>query len=246
VRGDLTGAEAELARTAHRVEQLGFPQGPYMDAMARFVEIWMRIEAGQLDRAAALAADLLNVTQRHGFDQWRLIGSTQQASVSALAALSVDDLDPRGLPAHIATITRLLDTWRMTGLNIYRTFFDSVLGRLLTAAGQPEQARARLDTALALAHETGMCFYDAELLRLRSHTHTDPDARQADIGAALALARRQGTTLFALRAALSDYELRGQPARAALIDVAHRIPAHNAWPELTRAQASLSEHSPRI
>jgi len=31
----------------------------------------------------------------------------------------------------------------------------------------------------------------------------------------------------------------------ALIDVASRIPVNNAWPELARAQASLSEHSPR-
>jgi hypothetical protein len=97
----------------------------------------------------------------------------------------------------------------------------------------------------ALAQDTGMCFDDAELLRLRAHTHTDPDARQADIAAALELARRQGVTLFELRAALDDYELLGQPARAALIDAASRIPANNAWPELARAQASLSEHSPR-
>ena len=115
----------------------------------------------------------------------------------------------------------------------------------MIAAGQPEKARAQLDTALALARHTGMCFYDAELLRLRAHTHTDPDARQADIGAALKLARRQGAALFELRAALDDYELRGQPARAALIDVASRIPFNNAWPELARAQASLPEHSPR-
>jgi hypothetical protein len=91
-----------------------------------------------------------------------------------------------------------------------------------------------------------MCFYDAELLRLRAPTHADPDARQADIGAALELARSQGATLFELRAALDDYDLRGQPARAALIDAASRIPANNAWPELARAQASLSDDLPRI
>ena len=77
-------------------------------------------------------------------------------------------LDPTALAAHIATITTLLDTWRTLEVNIYLTFYDAVLGRLLIAAGQPEQARARLDTALALAEDTGMCFYDAELLRLRA------------------------------------------------------------------------------
>ena len=125
-------------------------------------------------------------------------------------------------------------------MNNFRTFYDGVLGRLLIAAGQPEAARKRLDTALALAQDTGMCFYDAELLRLRAHTHTDPDARRADITAALALARRQGATLFELRAALDDFELRGQPARAALVDAASRIPTNNAWPELVRARAALS------
>ena len=97
-----------------------------------------------------------------------------------------------------------------------------------------------------MARDTGMCFYDAELLRLRAHTHTDPDARQADIGAALELARRQGATLFELRAALDDFELRGEPARAALADAVSRIPTDSAFPELARAQASLSEDSPRI
>ena len=62
-----------------------------------------------------------------------------------------------------------------------------------------------------LAQDTGMCFYDAELLRLRARTHIDPGARRADIAAALDLARRQGATLFELRAALDDFDLRGDP-----------------------------------
>jgi len=239
VRGDLAGAEAELAHTARRAEQLGFPQGPISLAYARWAEVWMCIEAGQLDRAAVLAAEVTHLGERHGFDLWRLIGATQQATVSALAALGAEDLDPTGLSAHIATMTTFLDTWRAAELNIYRTWFDSVLGRLLIAAGQPEAARARLDTALTLARDTGMHFYDAELLRLRAYTHTDPAARRADIGAALELARRQGATLFELRTAIDDYELRGQPARAALVDAVGRFPTNSAWPELAQAQALL-------
>ena len=86
-----------------------------------------------------------------------------------------------------------------------------------------------------------MRFYDAELLRLRAHTHTDPDARRADIDAALDLARRQGATLFELRAALDDFELRGEPARAALADAAGRYPPTTRGRNSTRAQARLSE-----
>ena len=245
VRGDLAGAKAELAQAARRAEQLGFPQGPFSLAHVRSAEVWLPIEAGQLDRAAVLAAELSELAERHGFDMWRLAGATQQASVSTLAALGADDLDPSALSAHIATLTTFLDIWRTAGLNAYRTFYDAVLGRLLIAAGQPEHARARLDTALQLAQDTGMHFYDAELLRLRAHTHThththtDPETMQADVSAAVDLARRQGATLFELRAALDDFELRGQPAGAALADAVSRFPADSAFPELARAEALL-------
>jgi hypothetical protein len=138
----------------------------------------------------------------------------------------------------------LLDTARTVEANIFTTFYDAVLGRLLIAAGQPEQARVRLDTGLRLAQDTGMCFYDAELLRLRARTHTDPHARRADIGAALELARRQDAALFELRSALDDFVLRGEPARASVIDAASHVPTNNAWPELTRAEAALSEDLP--
>ncbi|HEY2503265.1 MAG TPA: hypothetical protein VGI68_18115 [Mycobacterium sp.] len=129
--------------------------------------------------------------------------------------------------------------------NIYTTIFDVVLGRLLIAAGQPETARERLDIGLSLARDTGMCFYDAELLRLRARTHDEPGARHADINAALELARHQGATLFELRTALDDFGLRGEPASAAVADAAKRIPTDNAWPELARAQAALPEQSQR-
>ena len=72
----------------------------------------------------------------------------------------------------------------------------------LTAAGQPAQARACLGAALQSADDTRVHFYDAELLRPRANTHNEPQERRADVGAALEVARRQGATLFQLRAAL--------------------------------------------
>ncbi|HEY1442231.1 MAG TPA: cyclase, partial [Mycobacterium sp.] len=222
-----------------------FPEGPYLRAYTRSMETWLRVETGQLDRAALVAADTINEAERHGFELWRLVGAHWQAVVDALAALDADDLDPSDLGAHIATITAFLDTLRTIEANIYTTVFDGVLGRLLIAAGRPEAARERLDTGLALAQDTGMCFYDAELLRVRAQTHDHLAARQADINAALELARRQGATLFELRAALDDFELRGEPVSAAVADAAKRIPANSAWPELARAQAALPEQSQR-
>ena len=211
-----------------------------MHGYTRFFESWICVETGQLDRAAVAAADSLGLAEQHGFDLFQLVGATQHATLSALAALDADH-DARRLAPHIATLTTLLDTWRTLEVNAYITFYDAILGRLLIATGQPEQARHRLNTGLQLAEDIGMCFYDAELLRLRAHAHTDPDARQAEIAAAFELAHHQGATLFELRAALDDFDLRGQPACAALADAAGRVPANSPLPELARARAILDQ-----
>ena len=238
VLGDRAGAVAELAQAAHCADELGFPQGPYMHDYTTFMECWIHIETGQLDRAAVVVDHMLGQNaERPEFDTWRLPGALERATVSGLAALAHHD--PNGLSAHIATVSSLLDSWRATGVNAYTTFFDSVLGRLLIAAGRRDEARRRLDVGLQLAEDTGMCFYNAELLRLRGHTHTDFATRSADIAAARDLARRQGATLFELRAALDDFELCGEDARPALIAVAERMPAASAWPELERVRVSL-------
>ena len=238
VQGDLIGAEAALAKAARRADELGFPHGAYMHGYTLFMESWVRIEAGQLDRAASLVADMLGQAERHGFGVWQLAATTLRTGVRTLAAVSSDQ-GASGLAADIANLTAHLDTLRSLDVNAYITFHDAVLGRALIATGQPAQARARLDTALALAEDTGMHFYDAELFRLRAHTQSGADARHADISAALELARRQGATLFELRAALDDFELRGDSARAALADVVSRFPVDSRLPELARAEAAL-------
>jgi class 3 adenylate cyclase len=239
MRGDLTGAEAGLTQSALLADGFGFPEGPYLRAYTRSMEAWLRIEAGQLDRAALVAANMIDEAERHGFDMWRLVGTTWQDAVRALSALDIGD--PTAFIPHISTLTALLDGLRKLGVNIYTVVFDGILARLLIAAGQPEAARERLDIGLALARDTGMCFYDGELLRLRAQTHDDQDARQADINAALQLARHQTAVLIELRAALDDFERRGNAAADALAEAADRIPANSALPELARARATFIE-----
>jgi len=84
-----------------------------------------------------------------------------------------------------------------------------------------------------------MHFYDAELLRIRAHTHDDADRRGDGLRAAVELARRQHATIFELRAAADDFELRGEPARQELRDSVRRFPENSTWPDLSRARALL-------
>jgi class 3 adenylate cyclase/tetratricopeptide (TPR) repeat protein len=239
VVGDFAGAEAGLAQTTRRIGELSFPQGPYSHAYARSYEAWMRIEAGQLDRASEVVGDLAAQAERHGFDAWILIGATQQATVNSLSSLSNRTADPSELETSIATMAALLDTWRELGVRMFLTFYDSVIARLLAAVGRTEEARGRLDAALELAEDTSVHFYDAELLRLRAHSESDSEARHAGLRAAIELARRQGATAFELRSALNDFELIGEPARSSVADAISRFPAHSTWPELARARALL-------
>jgi hypothetical protein len=239
VQGSLPAAERELAHAADFVEGLGFPQGPYSLAYLRFVEIWVRIEAGQLDRASALAVDLVDDAERHGFNQWRLRGTIQLAVADALATLATNRSSP-AVADRIAQVTALVDELRSAELNVYLTFFEGVLARLMIAAGRLESAGARLDAVLAMARETGMSFYDSELLRLRSQTQPNLAARRADLESANQLARQQGANLFELRAALDDFELCGEPAAAALSEAFSRVPADSALAEWARASAAMA------
>ena len=57
----------------------------------------------------------------------------------------------------------------------------------------------------------------------------------------MSLSTRMGATLFELRAALDDFELRGGRALAALVDVVGRIPSDSALPEAVRARKLLRD-----
>ena len=239
VQGDLAGAEEELRRTERRCEALTFPQGVFSWAYACQMEILINIEAGRLDRAMQIASALTNNGTQHGFDSWALTGAAQQSTVSALKALAEDTIDQTALQIHIATVSSYIDAWRAFGVRSLITFYDAVLARLLVAACEFEQARARIETALALADETGMHFYDAELLRIRAHTTDDPQSRRADLRAAIDLAGKQGAPVIGLRAATEYFAIDPDEGPSALMDAISHFPDDSGWPELGRARTLL-------
>lgn len=239
--GDLDAAEAQLALAARRVGQLSFPQGPFSWAFTRFFETWIRIEAGQFARAAALADGLIEHADRYGFEVWALWGAAQRAVIDAVDAVG-GDADV--LSERIDRATGVVESVRRAGLNVFITLFDGVLAKVLTAGGRAEDARGHLDRALALGRDIGMRFYEAELHRLRAHTHSDPDDVRADLAAALDTARGQCALLYELRSALDDFALRGESARGALVAVNDQFALDNPLPERSRCLAVLAAATP--
>jgi hypothetical protein len=240
VRGDLAGAHAQLARAVARTDHLGFPQGPWSRGYVSFFETWVRIEAGQLDDAAALATDMIERSERYGLEPWRKVGLVERAAIETLVSLEDGNGDRTGPSADITSHAKLLDA-ACARAGIYHGFLESIRARRLISAGKRDEARRSLDAALQKADDNDEHFYDAELLRVRAHTQVDPGARTAGFAAAAELARRQGAGLFELRATLDDFQLRGQPARAALVAAVSRMPTDGAMPEVALARAALDQ-----
>ncbi|HZA08694.1 ATP-binding protein [Mycobacterium sp.] len=239
LRGDLAGADQALARCERRIDELDFPQGPFSLCYARYVEVWIYIEAGRFERAAELAAEMSQRAERHGFDQWIGLGTALHCDAAALAKVAAGDEDAETMPNNIAILSAWMDACRFLEAKGYLTAFDGHIARLLIATGRLDEARDRANSGLQLAEETGQHYYDAELLRLRAGTHADPAARHADLQAAAELARRQGATVFVLRAALDDYRVRGEAARRSVAEAVQLFPDDSTWPELTRARVLL-------
>lgn len=239
IQGDLSGAEAAFKQLEDRCQKLGFPHGAFSLCYGRSIEALIRTETGQHDRTLEIADEVTERGHQNGFDEWVFVAASQGATARAMAALASGESDPAALEAHIQTLSAFAEAWRAANMMAFLEVYDAVLVRVLLAAGKKDAARERVDLALQTADETDWHIYDAELLRLRAHILDDPDARHAGLREAIERAQSQGAPVFELRAAADDFELTGEPARAALTDALSRFPSDQTWPELARVRALL-------
>jgi class 3 adenylate cyclase len=239
VRGELPGADAELAASARRCDDLDFPQSAQNRAHTYFMEVWVRLEFGQLSEAGELVDELRQHSRQAGLDFWRFVGATERATVEALVALAAG-AGSDALVARAERVAQMVDGSRQLHLKSYLTFHDGVVARLLVAAGHPQRARKRLELALAQAEESDMHFQDAELMRLLAHTVSDRRAREAELSDALEFARGQDAALFELRCLVDWFELVDGARRVELEGVISRIPGDASWPEVDHARRLLA------
>jgi predicted ATPase len=179
------------------------------------------------------------LAKQFDFDEWLMVGWSQESAARAMVALTADETDPAELAPHIETMTSVVRTWRAFEVTTFLAIYDGVLARLLTATGDREAARECLDVSLKMSQDTWIQFYDAELLRLRAHTLDDIDERHRQLRESIQLAEKQSAHIFALRSAADDFELMGAPSRAALLEASGRISTDQMWPDLARARALL-------
>ena len=117
-------------------------------------------------------------------------------------------------------------------------------------AGDPDRALAVLDEALATSDRTGYRAFEAELHRARGDTllkrdPADPALAEKAFLTAIAVAKRQSTRSFELRASLSLaklYQSTSSPveAHAVLAPALEGFAPTTEMPEIAEAQALLS------
>jgi class 3 adenylate cyclase len=228
------GAPRHIERAHVIAEGLEFPQGAYSAANALSYDTWLRLEQGDLGAAARAVDRLAALADRHGLEIWALVAATQQAQVRAAEAMRAQPGDAASLAAHADALGQLCSMWRSLDLGLFMPSHMAMAGRARAAAGDGAGALAQFDEALRFAGDTGMRFYDAELLRLRA-PFTGGDTC-AELHEALALARSQGAVPFEVRIACDL--LRIDPSTGSLLTEALARCASGAdFPELAAARA---------
>jgi class 3 adenylate cyclase len=237
MRGDIRGGDAQIEAARRRCRAIEFPQGPFTAAVADLYAVWMLIERGDMTGASALVAALADMADRYGFDQWALIGATEQATIAGLSVLDEEPDDDAALAAHAQAVEGMCAMWKTLDLALFSPFYTAVAGRLRAASGDTAGAAARYDETLQFTRATGQHFYDAEVMRLQSQL---PDTEATEqLRTALGLARTQGAVPFELRIA-RDLVARGDADALNLLAAATgRFAADAHYPELDEARSVL-------
>jgi predicted ATPase len=118
----------------------------------------------------------------------------------------------------IARIRDGLAAAEATGARLTIPLNRALQAEALALAGKIEEALAALDDALATAAVSGARGYNAEIHRLRGELtgrlpYPDPAKAEDSLRTALAIARKQGTRGYELRAAASLARLWGEQGR---------------------------------
>ncbi|MBV8506350.1 MAG: tetratricopeptide repeat protein, partial [Alphaproteobacteria bacterium] len=149
--------------------------------------------------ACACSNDCMALASEHGFPQWAAFGRILQGWAGAQRGEATTE---------IARIRAGLAAAEATGTRVYTPFHLTLLAEALALAGKIEEGLTTLDDALAKAAVSGVRGWDAEIHRLRGELigrlpYPDPAKAEDSFRTALAIARKQGTRGYELRAAVS-------------------------------------------
>ncbi len=171
------------------------------------------LKRGDLAHAAKNAAELAQLTREHDLPMWRAFGLFLEGLVSAQNGAASGGLE---------TMRRGVKLLREQNLPLFDGLVKVPLAEVEARAGDVERALAVLDEALTTCERTGHRSFEAELHRVRGEMllkqgPANPATAKDALQTAIAIAKRQATRSFELRAALALaklYQSNGRPADA--------------------------------
>jgi len=184
---------------------------PYSLAVALNETAWLHQCRRERVLTHERAAAVLTLAIEHGLAQ-------RWASSTILLGWTLTEQGH--LEEGIAQMRQGLTAWQATGGRIWRPYFLALLAEACAKAGQVEEGLTGLVEALAAVENTGECFYEAELYRLKGEclrrqvaNPPFPQEAEASFQQALATAQRQHAKSLELRAAMSLSRLWQQQGR---------------------------------
>jgi hypothetical protein len=194
-----------------------------------------------LPNAAELAAELARLAREHDLPLWRAFGVFLQGLAKA-------ESDAPG--GGLEDMRRGVDLLREQSVLLFDGLLKIALAEAEARAGDADHAVSILDEALATADDFGCRAFEPELHRVRGEMQlkrdpASPAPAEEAFRTAIAVAQRQGTRSFALRAALPLAKLHqstGCPAdaHAVLATALEGFSPSAEMPEIAEAQALLA------
>jgi predicted ATPase len=234
--GSLAGAaQARTAGLPHvQTRAYGKSQGAMFELMRGDL-------SRALPNAAELAAELAHLAREHDLPLWRALGVFLQG-----LARAEGDAPGGGLE----DMRRGVDLLREQSVLLFDGLLKIVLAEAEARAGDVHRAIAVLDEALAKAERAGYRAFEAELHRVRGEMQlkcdpASPAPAEEAFQTAIAIAKRQGTRSFGLRASLALAKLyqstgRVVDAHAVLAPALEGFSPTPEMPEIAEAQALLA------
>ncbi len=224
-------AQLRIARVTHTGSHA------FAKMHAAMFELMRRDQA----RTASIAYDLMSLTRDHDLPMWGTFGVFLDGWATTASGAPADGL---------AGMRRGAEILREQNVLLFDGLLKIALAEAEAQEGDFDRALGVLDDALAAADRSGYRAFEAELHRARGdmllrRDPANPAPAQDALLSAIAVAKRQGTRSFALRAALSLAKLyqstdRPVDAHVVLAPVFEVLSLTPEMPEIAEAQALLA------
>jgi predicted ATPase len=196
---------------------------------------------GDFRKTEELALETIALAEKSGFPYW----IAWETGLMGWARARAGDIE-----GGIALLENGLRNYRETGSELFCPHLEGLLAEVNLRAHRHDRALHLCEEALASAERTDAHFFDAEILRIEGECRLARDhdsiAAASCFAAAMEVARGQGASMLALRAAvrlasLSRVDGRAEEARRTLSEAIGEFHCDPAVPELRDARDLLRE-----